>query len=180
MTEFAWITLIGVVLVVAGVVLSVGVTVSFKELNIVAKRVGYGLVSLLILLGLALVSFAVCERYGLFNPVAHVDAGAVTFAKNQQGDYQGCVMGMDSGVPVATMPIHFGRHFGLHPRVVTGVSGIAFGSDAARRFSVNAENVTEDGFDLTLRAWNDPRPSLVEVSWVAADPNQIATTEQTK
>jgi hypothetical protein len=64
-------------------------------------------------------------------------------------------------------PILFERRFAVPPLVHVGVVGIDASKDDNLRLSVRAENITEQGFTLSVETWLNTKIWSVEVSWLA-------------
>lgn len=64
-------------------------------------------------------------------------------------------------------PITFAKSFIAPPEVTVGLSMVDIGNGANSRVTVEAENVTGQGFDLVVKAWGDTVLYSVNVDWLA-------------
>jgi hypothetical protein len=95
-----------------------------------------------------------------------LDAG--TFAADLTAE--GWALNGGSGRRTHILFIRFARPFAVRPAVLLSLSGIdgGAGSDGNVRVAVDAENVTREGFVLTITTWADSRVTGVSGQWLAA------------
>lgn len=95
-----------------------------------------------------------------------LDAG--TFAADLTAE--GWSLNGGSGRRTHILFIRFARPFPARPAVLLSLSGLdgGAGSDGNVRVTVDAENVTREGFVLTITTWADSRITGVSGQWLAA------------
>ncbi|MEU4341014.1 H-type lectin domain-containing protein [Nocardia sp. NPDC023852] len=64
-------------------------------------------------------------------------------------------------------PVTFTKPFNSPPEVTVGLSMVDIGKVANSRVMVEAENITGQGFDLVVKAWDDTVLYSVNVDWLA-------------
>ena len=63
--------------------------------------------------------------------------------------------------------IRFSVAFHRPPHVTLGVSGLDSSNAQNLRFSLVAEGVTHEGFDVVMKTWSDTRIARASVNWSA-------------
>jgi hypothetical protein len=96
-----------------------------------------------------------------------VDQGNVSLFSDFEA---GGPMWVGHGSRTARARVTFSEPFAAVPAVTVGLSLWDFAHETNTRADLSTENVTEEGFTILFRTWNDTRIARVRVSWQAIGP----------
>ncbi|MCW1955391.1 H-type lectin domain-containing protein [uncultured Lentibacter sp.] len=101
-------------------------------------------------------------------------SGAIGIAQGNDVIFEhfrdGGEMWTGKGSREAVTPVRFRDAFSAPPTVQCSLTLWDVDSATNLRADIEAENVTERGFDLVFRTWGDTRIARIRVSWLAIGP----------
>ncbi|MFN3664441.1 H-type lectin domain-containing protein [Yoonia sp.] len=93
-----------------------------------------------------------------------VDHGDVVLFSDFEDDGP---MWRGTGARQSRTAIRFSQPYLSPPHVQVGISMYDISNKSNIRTDVQAENITEQGFDIVFRTWSDTRVARVRVAWTA-------------
>jgi hypothetical protein len=78
---------------------------------------------------------------------------------------------------VFRLEVVFDAAFDAPPLVTIGLSGVDVAHEQNARLVIEAEAISEKGFEVVLRTWSDTRIGRASVNWMAVGPLGLADPE---
>lgn len=120
-----------------------------------------------ITLGIALLTLIIVVASLIFNKGKQVENGYVSKPCWPPGK---CNLSKGTGGRAEIIPVVFKKPFSSPPKVTTSVSSMDANTPSANiRYTISAENVTNEGCDIKLVTWGDTMIYNVGVSWIAVE-----------
>lgn len=63
--------------------------------------------------------------------------------------------------------VRFSTSFQRPPHITLGITGMDSSKDQNLRFSLDAEAVTQEGFEVVMKTWDDTKIARASVNWSA-------------
>jgi len=96
--------------------------------------------------------------------IVGVDHGEVVMFSDFEDDGQ---MWRGEGPRMASKPVTFSQAFATPPHVQVSISMWDISNNTNTRVDVQAEEITEAGFQIAFRTWADTQVARVRVAWTA-------------
>ena len=93
-----------------------------------------------------------------------IDHGEVVMFSDFEDDGE---MWRGTGARVARKPVAFSAAFHAIPHVQLGIAMWDISNSSNSRVDLRAEAITEQGFEIVFRTWNDTQVARVRVTWTA-------------
>ena len=96
--------------------------------------------------------------------VLGIDSGDVVLFSDFEDGGQ---MWQGKGARQSRAAVAFSQPFSTAPHVQVGISMWDISNNSNIRADVQAENVTEAGFEIVFRTWSDTKVARIRVAWTA-------------